>query len=121
MMDVLTHPRLSGPGRYQAEIDALMREAAEDYPPSPDRAQRHNVVLLIQGLYFITGSMLWHRGWVRALQCELGHAGCSIPTAAVCRWIRSQCTYASPWIELAEGVSPDFLNDMALLGRIADD
>lgn len=104
----------------QNEADALVAEAAADFPPSPDLPQRHNVVRLVQGVYFITGSMNFPRGWVRAVQSEISRAGALVPTAAVCRWIRSQCTCAAPWMDLVEGVVPEFVSDMVELAGIAD-
>ena len=108
------------PCPQQDTIDDLIAEAAADFPPSPGLPQRHNVVRLVQGVYFITGSMNFPRGWVRAVQSEIGRAGALVPTAAVCRWIRSQCVGAAPWVDDVEGVAPEFIDDMAKLAGLGD-
>jgi hypothetical protein len=40
-------------------------EALEDFPPSPDLTMRANAVRVIAGMYWITGTTRFPRGWVR--------------------------------------------------------
>ncbi|MEM1380748.1 MAG: hypothetical protein AAGH41_08995 [Pseudomonadota bacterium] len=74
----------------QDEVDAMVAEAAGDYPPSADRRQVENVVRLIFGMYAVTGTMNLPRGWVRALIQTLRRAGCRAPTPSAARWYRSR-------------------------------
>ncbi len=104
----------------QREADALVAEAATDFPPCPHLPQRHNIVRLFQGVYFITGSINFPRGWVRAVQLEIQKAGALVPTPEVCRWMRSQCAGAANWIDQVSGIDPDFIVDMIDLAGIAD-
>lgn len=101
------------PCRAQADADALMAEAAADYPPLPGMAQRHCLVRLVQGAYLACGTMNLPRGWVRAAQQEMARAGLPVPTAKVVRWVRAQCRACPPWLELVPDIDPDFLSDMA--------
>ncbi len=50
--------------KTQEAAEALVTEALEDFPPSPDFSMRANSVRVLAGMWNIQGSMNFPRGWI---------------------------------------------------------
>lgn len=78
--------------RTQASADALVAEALEDprFRPLIDVSKTGNALRLILGMWYVSGSTVFPRGWVRAgmVACIRSDAPC--PNATCWRWFRSK-------------------------------
>ena len=101
------------PSSTQEEADALLREAAEDYPLSARRAQKWNAIGLILAAYSISGNINLPRGWVRAAIIEFERAELNRPTSATMRWYRSKLREDPFYFEDGEDVDKQLLDDLS--------
>lgn len=92
MIASATTPKLPKPYKSQAEANALVAEALEDFEINPDHSARRNVLGLLLSMFAITGSMDFPKGWVRALMLAFDAAGAVPPKADCVRWYKGKLT-----------------------------
>lgn len=91
-----------------------MAEALEDFPPSPDLTMRANAVRVIAGMYWITGTTRFPRGWVRPAMEAFVEAGLDCPNASVWRTYRSNVQENPGQFLSTPGVPRHILEQMEL-------
>lgn len=76
----------------QREADTLVAEAIQDerFRPLPDIPPTSNVVRLVVGMWFVSGSVDLPRGWVRSVMMAMRAVGAPHPNAKCMRWYRSK-------------------------------
>ena len=92
----------------------LVAEALAELPPDPDLPQRANVVRLMLGMWYVSGSLRWPRGWVRQVMVGLEGSGCAVPNPTVCRWYRSALAQDPGQFATSPGVPADMLRQLEL-------
>lgn len=75
--------------RTREAAAALVEEAIADFPPKAGLSMRSNAVRLVAGMWFITGSLHFPRGWVTAAMKAFMDHGVACPNAKCWRWYRS--------------------------------
>lgn len=103
---------LPKPSNQQEEADAILSEAAVDFPLRADRAQRWNAVGLLLAAYAITGTINLPRGWVRSSMMRFEVAGLKPPTPASMRWYRSKLSEDPFYFEAGTEVDRQLLEDL---------
>jgi len=79
-----------GNAQRQERMDRLVAEAARMELPDPDAPAVTNTVRLLLAMYRISGTVGWHRGWVRAIMVELRKSSAHVSSAHTIRWYRSR-------------------------------
>lgn len=76
----------------QRQADCLVAEAVQDdrFRPLPGLPPASNVVRLVVGCWFISGSLDLPRGWVRSVMMAMRAAQAPHPNAKCMRWYRSK-------------------------------
>ncbi len=92
----------------------LVAEALAELPPDPGLSQRANVVRLMLGMWYVSGTIRWPRGWVRQVMAGLGGRGCEVPSPSVCRWYRSALAQDPGQFASSAGVPADMLRRLEL-------
>lgn len=101
----------------QLQADALVAEALEDdrFRPSPGLPPASNVVRLVVGCWFISGSLDLPRGWVRSVMMAMRAAEAPHPNAKCMRWYRSKLRDCPSYFAGMRGL------DRELLAQIEQD
>lgn len=73
-----------------SDVEELVREAAQDAPPSASLAQHENVSRLLWAMLYASGTMRWGHGWPDAVIAEFVRAGLAPPTRSTLRWHRGR-------------------------------
>jgi hypothetical protein len=105
------------PCRSQDDADALVAEALADAPIDPTVAQRVNMVRLMLAMYSISGSMLFPRGWARAVILAFESARADVPTLKSIRWYRSHLSDAPSRFANVPGIDRQLIEDLNELPR----
>ena len=92
----------------------LVAEALAEFPPDPGLSQRANVVRLMLGMWYVSGTLTWPRGWVRQVMVGLRDRGCDVPNPTVCRWYRSALAQDPGQFASSPGVPADMLRQIEL-------
>jgi len=95
----------------QREADALVAEAVQDdrFRPLPGLPPASNVVRLVVGCWFISGSLDLPRGWVRSVMMAMRAVGTPHPNAKCLRWYRSKLRDCPTYFAGMRGVPCDLL------------
>ncbi len=75
--------------RTQAQADALVAEALDEFPPKPDLSMRANAVRLLAAMWYCQGSTDFPRGWVRSAMQAFIDRDIDCPNARCWRSYRS--------------------------------
>lgn len=105
------------PSRSQHDADALVAEALVDAPIDPNASQRINLARIIFAMYSISGSMMFPRGWARAVILAFEAAGAKAPTLKSIRWYRSHLSDAPSFYANIPGIDRQLIDDLNELPR----
>lgn len=100
--------------KTQALAEALVKEALEDFPPSPDFSMRANAVRLLVGMWFVQGSMNFPRGWVAPAMQAFIESGVDCPNARCWRSYRSDLVENPGQFLTTSGAPIDLIRQMEL-------
>ncbi|MCC5957690.1 MAG: hypothetical protein JJU07_16440 [Natronohydrobacter sp.] len=101
--------------RTQAAADALVAEALEDlrFAPRPDLRASDNVLRIVVGTWFVSGTLDFPRGWVRSVMVACRAAGAAHPNAKCIRWYRSKMRDTPYYFKFRKCIDSDLLDQMA--------
>jgi|GEM_PF-2332518 len=100
--------------KTQREAEALVQEAAADWPPLPGLTMRANAVRLLSSMYHIHGSTRFPRGWVRPVMQAFIAAGVDCPNARCWRSYRSDVQDNPGSFLSTDGAPVELLRQMEL-------
>ncbi|MGH1369482.1 MAG: hypothetical protein ACRBCL_12795 [Maritimibacter sp.] len=100
--------------KTQDAAKALVKEALEDYPPSPEFSMRANTVRLLAGMWFIQGSMSFPRGWVTPAMQAFIDRGVNCPNPRCWRSYRSDVKDNPGQFLSTPGAPVDLIRQMEL-------